>query len=384
MWLALLLALGALASCINPTLPVTKPDDEFRIGLIAPLTGTRELSGQGLLRGAELAVEEANANGGLLVGESKVRVHLLVEDNHSSAELSVDAAQRLVDQGVVAVVGPATSANAIPTAEWLNQAYTLMIAPVSSNPETTRNKRYVFRMIATDDRQAKVLAEFAFEDLAVQRAAVLYIQNDIYSSFLADVFETTYTELGGAIVASEAVDAEIVEAETGEITAQLERIKAQAPELLLLPNLAYLVPAIVHQARAVGLDIPILGADSWASIPLTALDQDFDNTYFSSAWSPTMQNERAQAFRTAFVQKYNAQPTAAEALTYDAFNLLFSAAQHEGNFTTRALLKGISLMESFEGVSGKATYLGQGDPIRDMGIIAIRNGKHQFVKMVEP
>ncbi|MEZ4619052.1 MAG: hypothetical protein R2867_26555 [Caldilineaceae bacterium] len=63
---------------------------------------------------------------------------------------------------------------------------------------------------------------------------------------------------------------------------------------------------------------------------MTELDGDFDNTYFSSAWSTMMQNERAQAFLAAFVQKYDSQPTAVDALTYGAFNLLFSATQHEG------------------------------------------------------
>ncbi|MCB0128644.1 MAG: ABC transporter substrate-binding protein [Caldilineaceae bacterium] len=337
------------------------------------------MSGRGLLRGAELAVEEVNAQDGLLVGDVRYRINLLIEDNQSRADLSVAAAQRLVDAGVVAVVGPATSTNAIPTAAELDKAHTLMIVPVSSNPETTQNKRYVFRIIATDDMQAKVLAEFGFKDLQTRRAAILYAQNDVYSSFLADVFKTAYTELGGAIVA-----AEVFDADDDTFTAQLERIQAQEPELLVLPNLAHLIPNIVHQVRAAGLTIPLLGADSWTSIPMTELDGDFDNTYFSSAWSPMMQNERAQAFLAAFVQKYDSQPTAVDALTYDAFNLLFSAAQHEGSFTTRALLKGISIMESFDGVSGKATYLGQGDPIRNMGMIAIRSGEHQFVKMVEP
>ncbi len=368
-----------LTSCINPLSILPNPDDEFRIGLIAPLTGSLELSGQGLLRGAELAVEEVNSEGGLLVGERRIRINLLVEDNQSDPELSVEAAQRLVDQGVVAVVGPSTSANAIPTAELLEKARTLMIAPVSTNPETTRDKRYIFRIIATDDVQANVLAEFAFKDLQTTRAAVLYTQNDVYSSFLANRFEAAYTELGGFIVASEAFDPQ-----HDEFKPLFERIKAQDPELLVLPNQAYSIPAAVRQARAMGISVPLLGADAWTSIPEERLDDDFDNAYFTSAWSPTIQSEQAQVFLAAFTQKYSAQPTAVAALTYDAFKLLFAAAQQQESVTTRSLLKGISVMESFDGVSGRATYLGQGNPIRDMSIIAIRNGEHHFVKVVEP
>jgi branched-chain amino acid transport system substrate-binding protein len=375
----LLLPIWLLTSCATPISIIPQPDDEFRIGLIAPITGPLKLSGQGLLRGAELAVEEVNAKGGLRVGGNRYHINLLIEDNQSDAELSVAAAQRLIDQGVVAVVGPATSANAIPTAAHLEQAHTLMIAPISSNPETTRNKRYIFRIIATDDVQAKVLAEFAVKDLKTTQAAVLYTQDDVYSSFLADVFKATYTELGGTIVAYEAFDAE-----DDEFTAQLERIKAKEPELLVLPNLAHHLPANVHQARAIGLNIPFLGADAWTSIPTEELTEDFNSTYFTSAWSPTIQSERAQAFLEAFTKRYNTLPTAVEALTYDAFHLLFAAAQQQESFTTRALLKGISVMERFEGVSGEAIYLGQGNPIREMSIIAIQDGEHQFYKMVEP
>ncbi|MCB0062118.1 MAG: ABC transporter substrate-binding protein [Caldilineaceae bacterium] len=375
----LLLSIWILTSCVNPIETLTKPDEEFRIGLIAPLTGPSQLSGKGLRRGAELAVAEVNAEGGLLVGDVRIPIVLRIEDNQSKPELSVEAAQRLVDQGIVAVVGPATSANAIPTAELLEKERTLMIAPVSSNPETTRNKRYIFRIIATDDVQAEVLAEFALKELKTTRAAVLYTQDDVYSAFLADVFASAYKELGGVIVASEPFAAE-----ASDFMPQLARIKAQEPDLLLLPNQAHSIPATVHQARNVGLDIPILGADAWTSIPAEELDSDFDNTYFTSAWSPTIQSARAQAFVAAFQQTYHAQPTAVEALTYDAFHLLFAAAQQQESFTTRALLKGISVMESFEGVSGKATYLGQGNPIRDMTVLAIRNGEHHFVKVVEP
>ena len=373
-----LLCVLMIAACGNPIRLRTR-FDEVKIGLLAPMTGDFSSRGDPMRRAAQMAVEEVNIAGGLQVGDRRYRITLLIEDTQSTPEEAIAAARRLLDDDVVAIIGTSASSIAIPVAEVLNQERMLMIAPLSSNPETTLNKRYVFRITATDDVQGKVMAEFAFYDLNAQRVAVLFQEDDVYSSFLAEVFEETYADISGNTVI-----AETFTAEDEDVSEQLRNIQKSAADALFLPILPQTVPRFVHQIREMGITIPLLGSDTWATIYPEDLDESYNNSYFSAAWSPTLESERSQAFEQAFTERYGLIPVTVEALTYDAFGLFFAAVQDQGSFEPKAVIKGISILESYEGVSGKATYLGHGDPIRDMIVIKIQDGEHHIYKLVEP
>lgn len=375
----LVLTLASLLVACNSVVPWRANYDEVHIGLLAPMTGELTADGDAMRRGAQMAVEEINAAGGLSVGDKQYRITLLIEDTQSSPEEAVAAARRLLQEDVVAVIGPSISAIAIPVAEVLDQAHMLMIAPFSSHPETTRNKRYVFRIIATDDVQGRVMAEFAFRDLETQNCAILFQEDDVYSAFLAETFRRTYQSLSDGSVTYESFTAE-----DPDVSEQLARIQESAAEALFVPVQKHHLPRVVHQARDMGITIPLLGSDTWASMYPEDLDEAYNGSYFSTVWSAALSSERSQAFEAEFAQRYGLAPTVLDVLTYDAFGLLFAAAQDQGSFRPRSVLKGIAVLERYEGVSGRAIYLGRGDPIRDMLIIEIQDGEHIFYKLAEP
>ena len=127
-------------------LPATAQDDcefagEVLIGVLAPLTGSLYKVGQSTQSAAEMAVDEINADCGLQIGGQNYEVIALIENNESEPEASVEAATRLImEQGVIAIIGPQASVQAVPTGEVVNELETPMISPWNSGWYPARSR----------------------------------------------------------------------------------------------------------------------------------------------------------------------------------------------------------------------------------------------------
>ncbi len=366
---------GLVTSCWQP-----KQQADICIGLITTLSGDYAVSGQATLEGAKLAVNEVNDAGGLNVGNRKHRVSLITEDNQDSPDVSVNAGRKLIYQkNVVALVGPNISRNAIPVAIMAEKARIPMISPISSNPETTAGKQFVFRVTFVDDFQGSVLARFASDDLRVRKAAVLYDAANTYNKGIAMVFKQAFEEAGGQVVGFESYTSD----DNKDFTGQLERIRDSGPELLFLPNYGNEVSLQIKQARQMGLDATILGSDGWEG-HIFCKRPEFEGTFFSYWWHPDIANEHARNFVKAYRRSYDHSPVGEAALTYDAFSLLFRAIESQGSVDPEAIRRGLSGIERHPGVSGTISYRGSGDPEKSVVILQIQNGKVNFYKSINP
>lgn len=199
-----LFALSLLATACQPAAPTT-----IKIGLNAELTGSVPVVGESCKNAAEMAVKEINDAGGLDVGGTKYKVELQIEDNEDKAESAAAAAQKLATAGVVAMIGPNASRNAIPAAEVAESAKMPMISPWSTNTKTTLDtktgapKKYVFRAAFIDDFQGVVAAKFAMNELKTQKPAVLYDVGSEYNKGIAEVYKKTLEDAGLTVVAFE-------------------------------------------------------------------------------------------------------------------------------------------------------------------------------------
>jgi len=177
------------------------------VGLNAELTGSIPVVGESAKNGAELAIKEINDAGGLEVAGKKYTLKLVVEDNEDKAESAAAAAQKLATAGVVAMIGPNASRNAIPAAEVAESSKMLMITPWSTNPKTTLDaktgqpKKYVFRAAFIDDFQGRVAAKFAIDQLKTAKPAVLYDVASEYNKGIAEFYRKTLEESGVTVVA---------------------------------------------------------------------------------------------------------------------------------------------------------------------------------------
>ncbi|MCB9421535.1 MAG: ABC transporter substrate-binding protein [Ardenticatenaceae bacterium] len=371
-WVGVLILLG-LAGCAN-----TPP--EIKIGLIVPLSGENgESTGQPAVNAAQMAVNEVNGAGGLLVGKTHYLIDLVVVDDEGVPETAVSAAQQLINQeGVVAIVGPMFSSNAIPVGEVAETAHIPMISPTSTNPQTTLNKQYVFRASFVDDFQGLAMARFAYEDLGSRRSAMLYDVASAYNQGLAAAYQTAFEALGGQIVAAETYTTDQAE----DFSEQLARIKVRNPDSLFLPNYTDDVLLQGQQARDMGIDAVILGGDSWEGERLSGLPT-FEQSFFSGHYCRDKSNPVIRLFSDQFEKLYGREPNGLMALTYDSVGLLFAAMQDQASTVPEAIRDGLYHID-YQGITGTITFDETGDPVKSVAVWYIANGERSCYQMIEP
>jgi branched-chain amino acid transport system substrate-binding protein len=357
-------------------------EEPVRIGLIAYLQGdgiTIESSGQPTLNGAELAVQQINERGGLRVGGQQHPVELVVIPIENGVAQAVDAARRLISEhGVVAIVGPQYSGDAIAAAQIAEDAGIPLLSGTSTNPRTTENRRFIFRMAFTDTFQAETLARLAYEDLRARRVAVLYDSTDTYSNDLGLFFSATFANLGGEVVASETF-----ESGNWNMDAQFGRIMDASPDLVFLP--VYPAEAIFQAGslRKLGYNGILLGGDGWNPPTLMNLPA-FEGAYASTTYSEKVTTPQNQVFVSTYLDAYNISPVDAAGLTYDAFQMIFAAIEQQGSFDPLAIRDGLYNLPQYVGVSGPIDFVTNGDPVKPLNILYFEGGDVKFYKAIQP
>jgi branched-chain amino acid transport system substrate-binding protein len=373
------LGLPLLDGCVPSAIDARSSEEPIRIGIIDSLTGDDAESGRAIVDAATLATQEVNAQGGIQMGGQERLVELVIKDAQSRPEVAASMAQRLITQeNVVAIVGPNYSRYAIPVSQLAEQAQIPMISPRSTNPETTAGKRYVFRANFIDTLQGQVIAGFAHVDLQAKTAAVLYDIASPYNRGIAEVFQQAFKDQGGTIVAFESYT-------TGEqdFTAPLQTIRDRQPDVLFLPNYENEVPAQAEQARELGIESILLGADAWGGIKERDR-QSLEGAYFSDHFVPETENESTRTFIHNYERTYGYEPGANAAATYDSMRLLFSVMHQQGTTDADAIRQGLAEYGPYHGVTGILNYQGTGDPIVSVTILQIQNGIPTFHKEINP
>jgi branched-chain amino acid transport system substrate-binding protein len=347
-----------------------------RLGFLVPLTGEQQSFGQDALRGAQLAVEEINAAGGVL-GAPLV---LAVKDTASRPENIEGAVTTLIDtEKVVAIIGEIATDRSLIAAPLAQSRGVPLVTPGSTHDKVTEAGDFVFRICYTDSFQAVVMAKFA-RSIQVERAAILFNPSDPYSGGLAAIFKNDYTAAGGAIVAEETYN-------SGGTTfvRQLENLRAKAPEVVFLPSYYPDAARIIREARQVGLDVPFLGTDGWDSPEFLRIGQSaVDNCYFSGHFSAENPAPNVAVFVEAFARKFGAPPPPLAALSYDAVRYVADAIRRAGSVEAPALRDALASAKDFPGVTGQITLDAKRNPAKSAVISRVENGKFLYLETIEP
>ena len=380
-FMIVLMVVGMVLTACQPAAPTT-----IKIGLNVELTGTIPVVGESSKNAAELAIKEINDAGGLDVSGTKYTIELLVEDNEDKAESAAAVAQKLATSGVVAMIGPNASRNAIPASVVAESSQMPMISPWSTNPkttlvgDTTDPKKYVFRAAFIDDFQGVVAAKFAKDELKTTAPAVLYDVASEYNKGIAEVYKKALEDSGVQVVAFETYTSG-----DKDFSAQLTKIKDAGADSLFLPNYYSEVPLQVQQAHKAGFTGAILGSDSWGNLELMTLcGAECEGYYFTTHYAPDIATPKAQAFITGYESAYNKTPDDVAALTYDSFGLLFQAIQASGSIERQAVRDALASITSFDGVTGNMQFQGTGDPVKSAVILQVKEGKFVYFTNAAP
>jgi branched-chain amino acid transport system substrate-binding protein len=370
--------------------PLVWGADIISIGFNIPLTGDAPKVGECSKYAAEIRIAEINGAGGLKVGNKSYKLEFIYVDNETKAESATAAALKLITQdGVLGIIGPQASKQAIPAGQVCNDNKTPMISPWSTNPQTTENRPDVFRACFLDPFQGPVLANFAKEEFGAKKAAVLYDIGSDYPKGLAEFFKEAFEKINGpgSVVAFETFSTKDV-----DFSAQLTNIVRSGADVIFTPQYYNEVPLIVKQAKELGWTKPILGSDSWGSAELMNLCGDACKGYFFSTHYAAA---GAKGATKEFIDKYNAKygyvPDEVAALTWDAINLMCLAIQNTGGLTgniekdREAVKNRLTEVKDFDGITGKMTFTPGGNPTKCAVIVKISDkGDFEFYKSVCP
>lgn len=342
----------------------TGEDDPIKIGTIMPISGPVSAYGTQSRDAINMAVEEINANGGVLGRPLEV----IVEDDEANPEKTKNAFTKLVtNDGVIGIIGALTSKCSLAITADAQARQIVMISPSSTNDTVTDAGDYIFRACYNDSFQGQVVAQYAFETLAAKNAAILFDNTNDYSKGLTENFKAKFEELGGTIVSEESYA-------TGDMdfNAQLTKIKSTNPDVLFIPDYYNTVSLIAKQVRTQGLTIPMLGADGWDEIANNAGDEVV-GSFYSNHYSPGADDADVKAFVENYTAKYDIEPNALAALAYDATYILADAIEKAGSTDPEAI-KAAMMETDKKFVTGQITFNEKRNPVKSAVMVELVKG----------
>lgn len=331
------------------------------------------------LKGLRMALDRVNRGGGVEVGGVRRRLALVTLDDQAAPPSAVSAANELVNQrNVVALLGPVKSTLAIPVGAVAERGRVPMITSGSTNPATTRDRRFVFRTIVTDDFQGAVAASFARTAIGARRAALFYDASSPYSTGIAGSFRSGFERRRGSISATGTYTPD-----QRSRTRGLRRIARTPTDVLYLPNPASDAAAQGRAARRLGMEAILLGGDTWAEQDFLS-SRPFRGSFHTAQWSPDLDDARSRRFVAAYRRRTGETPSQYAATAYDAVGLLARAITLAGRAEPEAIQQALAGITAYTGVSGALRYRGSGDPTTGAVVIRGTAGGSRLVAQLRP
>ena len=301
--------------------------DEIVVGANFELTGNHAQYGANANNGFKLAIKEINDAGGI----KGKKIKIVEADAKSEAAESVNAATKLIsDDKVIALVGPAVTANVIAESQVATDNKVPVIAPAATNPDVTvengQVKPFIFRACFIDPQQSEVMAQFARKDLNATKAVLYLDSSSDYSKSLGKIFKEKFEADGGTVVMEEAFLAK-----DQDFKAALTKIQTANADVIFVPAYYEEVGKIVKQARELGITCAILGTDGWddGKVVDIAGKDALNNTFFCTHYFEG--DAEVQGFINAYKKEYNTDPNVFAALGYDAGKMLIDAIERGGD-----------------------------------------------------
>jgi branched-chain amino acid transport system substrate-binding protein len=377
-----LLALSGLTAC-------TSTPKTIKIGLNLELTGEVSVYGVPEKLAAELAVKEINAAGGI----NGKDVELVIYDNAYDTAKAVENAQKLVEDGVVAMLGSATSAPTLAIGPVALENKVLTITPSGTNAKVTMDgtavNPYVFRACFIDPFQGLVLANFATNNLSAKKAVVMGSNSSDYAKDLANIFTAQFEANGGTVLQVNNDVSWYADADT-DFSAQLTSIAALgAFDVLFVADYAARAGLIIGQARATaGLEtVAIVGPDGFESPSLNELAggaANVNNVYFSTHFSTLLSDSKVQTFITDYTASAGEAPSALSALAYDAMYMLFAAIKTANSTDPVKVRDALEATTAFAGITGTISFDEFHNPIKSAIVVELTNGEQTNAVVVNP
>ena len=352
-------------------------DKVFKIGGIGPVTGAAAVYGLAVKNGAQIAVDEINADGGI----NGYQIEFNFQDDEHDAEKSVNAYNTLKDWGVQVLMGTVTSAPCVAVADKTNADNMFQITPSGSSVECAQNPN-VFRVCFSDPDQGAASATYIAENKLAEKIAVIYDSSDVYSSDIYEKFAAEAANQGLEIVDAEAFTAD----SNKDFSTQLQKAKDAGADLVFLPIYYTEASLILKQADTMGYAPKFFGCDGMDGILQV---ENFDTKLAEglmllTPFAADAQDELTQKFVTSYKENYGETPIQFAADAYDAIYAI-KAAMEEADITpetsvsdTCDKMKEAMLKIKVNGLTGEdMTWTEDGEPHKAPKAVKVVDGAYQ-------
>ena len=341
---------AAAAAVLSGGLAGGAAAEDLLIGTAGSVTGQYAIFGEQMTRGAEMAVADINAAGGVLGN----RLVLEIGDDACEAKQAVAVANQMVNKEVAFVAGHFCSSTSIPASEVYYEEGILQISPASTNPLLTeQGYENVFRTCGRDDQQGLVAGNFLARVFPGQRIAILH-DKTAYGKGLADETKKALNAAG--------VEEALYEAYTAgekDYTALVSKLKAEEIDVIYLGGYHTEAGLIVRQADSQGLDATLVSGDALVTEEFWSITGDAgEGTLFSFSPDPTENEAAAEVVARFMEQGY--KPEGYTLYTYAAIQVFAQAAEAAGSTDIDALVEQMRTL-TFDTVLGELTFDGKGD-----------------------
>lgn len=351
-------------------------DKVIRVGLIAPLSGDVQVFGQSVVNGFNLLMKEKNSKVG------PFRLEVIAMDDRNSPTEAVNAAMNLITREKVdVIVGAVTSKCSIPVSEICQHYEIPMITPTSTNPRVTvdQNKRkaFIFRTCITDPAQGAMAAKFASQNLKARTAAVLYDQGNDYTIVLADCFKDAFEKWGCRVTVFEPYDAF-----ASDFTEVLRKVVQAKPDILYLPDYYPRANLICKHARQLGIRAVFLGADGWDSQYLDL--PSLEGSYYTNYYALDDPNPQMVSWVAKYRDMYRVDPDIFAAAGYDTAQVLIKAIEVAGSGDPLKIRDALQNTKDFATLNGSLSFDQDGNPVKPVVILKVKQGKAVYETTVAP
>lgn len=336
-----------------------------RFGAVLPLSGENALYGRSVQRGIDLAYEKHR----LAAGRNAVQ--LITVDSASDPEKARKEFQKLLDAGVIAVIGGVTSAEAIQMVPVADTANRVLLSPSASSPQLSGISSNFFRVYPSDSSEGTVMARYAYDTLRLNKVVVI-AKEEPYAKGIQKVFSDEFRRKGGQVV-------ELIEFPpfTRDFAALADRATGLKPDGVYLAGYAEEISRLIRELRAHQYSGLILTTSAVAAgSTLADLGKDAEGILFTQISFQVEGNVSPQVkeFVSEFRKRYDQDPDLYAAHGYDAFNVLLEAKQKGGSSGT-SFWKGMRNIHDYPGVTGTIQFDEKGDVQKFPRVYVVQGGR---------
>lgn len=298
-------------------------EGSFKIGGIGPITGSAAIYGQAVMNGAELAINEINADGGI----NGFQIEYNFQDDESDTEKAVNAYNTLKDWGIQMLVGTVTSAPCIAVGAETSNDNMFQLTPSGSAVDCAKFDNQ-FRVCFSDPNQGSASAQYIGENKLATKVAIIYDSSDVYSSGIHDKFISEASNQGIEVVADEAFTSD----NNTNFSVQLQKAQDSGAELVFLPIYYSQAALVLAQAKQMGYEPQFFGCDGLDGLLAV---ENFDtslaeNVMLLTPFAADAEDDLTKAFVASYKEKYGDTPNQFAADSYDAVYAIKAAAEKAG------------------------------------------------------